>query len=301
MQEDLLAMVGLSFDRMRNFCRVADAGSISRAAGGDPGRQSLYSRQIRELESFFNTELVRRQGRGLILTDAGLRLARLAREQFAAIGDFRRDCVSQPLEITISAGVSVVEWALLPLIPQLAKKLPQVRWTLLSQRTVEMVRELVDHKIDLAIVRHEALEPRLRSKPLLVMNYALYVPIAWCKGESDESVLERLPEIPIATSLGDTFRGFLEKWTKREKLTLNIKLTCASFTLAAQALSTGSFAAILPTIASSTVNGSKCRRIELPFGKDVQQHLSLAWDPRLAAVRPVIAEVVETVMKLKRG
>ena len=71
----MLSKGGLSLDRLNNFCRIAEAGGITKAAGGDPGKQSLYSRQIKELETFFGTELKVRRGRGIALTEAGNELA----------------------------------------------------------------------------------------------------------------------------------------------------------------------------------------------------------------------------------
>src|SRR5476651_2050856 len=77
MFDQMLSKGGLSLDRLNNFCRIAEAGGITKAAGGDPGKQSLYSRQIKELETFFGLELKVRQGKGIALTDAGQRLAGL--------------------------------------------------------------------------------------------------------------------------------------------------------------------------------------------------------------------------------
>ncbi|MCH8476104.1 MAG: LysR family transcriptional regulator [Opitutales bacterium] len=49
---------GLSLERMAAFCEFAEHGSIVAATGGDPARQALVSRQISELESFFEIALV---------------------------------------------------------------------------------------------------------------------------------------------------------------------------------------------------------------------------------------------------
>ena len=65
----MLSKGGLSLDRLNNFCRIAEAGGITKAAGSDPGKQSLYSRQIKELETFFGVELKVRRGKGIVLTD----------------------------------------------------------------------------------------------------------------------------------------------------------------------------------------------------------------------------------------
>ncbi len=63
MFEQLFAKRGLSLDRLRVLCEVADAGGIARAARNDPTRQSQFSRQLKELEDFFEVELTRRQAR----------------------------------------------------------------------------------------------------------------------------------------------------------------------------------------------------------------------------------------------
>src|SRR5437660_3252770 len=75
----LLQEGGLSFDRLQSFCLVAQAGGVTKAAKGDPAKQSLFSRQIKELEEFFGTELIRRKGRGVTLSEAGERLNIIAR------------------------------------------------------------------------------------------------------------------------------------------------------------------------------------------------------------------------------
>lgn len=48
MYQKLLSQSGFSMDRLATFCAVADAGSIVSAAKGEPSRQFLMSRQIRE-------------------------------------------------------------------------------------------------------------------------------------------------------------------------------------------------------------------------------------------------------------
>lgn len=64
----LLSKGGLSLDRLRALLEVGAAGSIVKAAGGDPVRQSQYSRQIKELEDFFQTKLVERHGKDSVRT-----------------------------------------------------------------------------------------------------------------------------------------------------------------------------------------------------------------------------------------
>ncbi len=85
---NLFAERGLSLDRLKTLIEVGAAGSIAAAAHGDSARQSLYSRQIKELEEFFGVELTCRRGKVLTLTEAGRELARLAGESMRRLDDF---------------------------------------------------------------------------------------------------------------------------------------------------------------------------------------------------------------------
>lgn len=53
MATDLLSQGGLSLERLRSFCLVAEAGGVTKAAKGDAARQSQFSRQVKELEECF--------------------------------------------------------------------------------------------------------------------------------------------------------------------------------------------------------------------------------------------------------
>ncbi|MBI4661435.1 MAG: hypothetical protein HY735_21645 [Verrucomicrobia bacterium] len=48
MHEELFSRSGLSLERLKTRCEIADRGGISKAAEGDPVKQSQFSRQLRE-------------------------------------------------------------------------------------------------------------------------------------------------------------------------------------------------------------------------------------------------------------
>jgi len=156
MVSGLLSESGLSLDRLESFCLVAQAGGVTKAARGDPARQSLFSRQIKELEEFFGIELIRRKGRGVALTEAGERLNLIARDCFAALSDFKGGCKSRPVEVVIGTGDSVIQWLLMPRLDELRKRLPDVRLKFLNLPTAEAVKRVADGMIDFALVRKNA-------------------------------------------------------------------------------------------------------------------------------------------------
>jgi len=295
MSEALLARRGLSLERLETFCRVAEAGSLVKAAQRDPTRQSLYSRQIRELEEFFGTELIQRDGRGIRLTPTGRRLARMVREQFAALRDFQHETRAAPVSLSIGAGNSVLEWLLTPLLARLRKELPSVEVSLLNKRTQDTVRDLQELKLDIGIVRADAVEGRLKTATFCRLDYSLFVPEAWAHGLSETQLLERLKDYPLALMADGTFRQQFDEVARREKLKVQVAVSCSSFTQAAELLESGAFAAVLPTAAARRLRAETSRQVAVPGLSRCGRRLVFAWNPRLVAVRPVIERAITTL------
>lgn len=144
MFEQLSSRRGLSFDRLRALVDLAREGSITKAAGGDPIRQSQYSRQIKELEQYFGVELTQRHGKGVALTEAGKRLAQIARETFHSLDDFQAANQDRQVRVTVGAGDSLLQWLVLPRLGALQKKLPNTQIVLRNCRTRHIVDGLAE-------------------------------------------------------------------------------------------------------------------------------------------------------------
>ncbi len=300
MSESLLSLNGLSLDRLRNFCQIADAGSMTKAARGDAGRMALFSRQVKELETFFGVALRQRKGKGIVLTEAGRRLAALSREQFAGLEDFRRSCRNIPVEISLGAGNSLLEWVLLSRIGELRKALPRVRFRVLSERTRDIVDGLLQQSLDFGLIRADSLRPGLRSVKVRVEAYSLFVPRKLAPGLTSANLRKRIGDLPIATSIGGQFREQLEADSAKAKWPLNIEVSCSSFTQAARAVESGGYAGVLPDVAIAQFDAAKVTRFELPFLKGYIRPLVLAWHPRTAAVRDILTPAREALATLLR-
>jgi DNA-binding transcriptional LysR family regulator len=200
-------------------------------------KQSLFSRQVKELEEFFGAELMRRKGRGIVLTAAGERLNVLARECFASLLDFKSGCKGLPVEIVIGAGESLIDWVLMPRLGEVRKKLPNVRLKFLNLATSEIVRRLADGVIDFGVVRKDAVARPLQSVSLGVMGYSLFVPEGLrCAGTGAKA----LEALPLATLEGEgSFRKELSAIARKNRLEVRIEVECASFPLVARAVGTG--------------------------------------------------------------
>ena len=283
MFEKLFLRSGLSFERLRTLLLVAESGGITLAAQGNPVTQSLFSRQLRELEEFFGLTLFERRGRGIVMTRAGERLVVVARECLFGLDGFLDDAMEDRTRFDIGAGDSLLQWILIPAISRAVLELAPFDLRLRNMRTKEIVQSLRDLELDVGLVRDEVVMPPLKSQRLFSMSYTLFVPEPLLSQRPKVDLPRLLSEIPLALLTDSGFEQAVvaEMKGKRAKTILG----CDSFTQAAAALTTGRFGAVLPTVAAGTLPVREVRAIELKSLKKMARTIHLAWNPRLAGIR----------------
>jgi DNA-binding transcriptional LysR family regulator len=297
MFERLFARRGLSIDRLRVLCELSEAGGIAKAAGSDPARQSQFSRQLSELEEFFEVALTRRQGKGLVLTEAGRELAVIARESIGRLHDFHARASAQPVSFSIGAGESLLQWLVLPQIAALAPQLRGVDVRVQNLRTAEITNRLHDLSLDFGLVRREAVSPPLKCVFLGKMEYALFHPTSrFAKAPDVRRVIETLP-LALQCSDGVFTRQFWS-WVEKNGLKVSVKIECDAFPQAARALLSGQCAAILPKIARVDLPGDAFRGIDVPFLNNQPRQVCLAWNPRTIRLR---TEAQDLATRLTEG
>ena len=292
---------GLSLDRLRNFALIAEAGGLSLAAEGDPARMSLFSKQVKELEAFFGVALTRRQGRTIKLTEAGNRLAQLAQAHLSGLADSQQTCQGVPQTISLGASNTVLEWAVLPRIAEWRRLLGNTLFEFHTGRTRNLVRRVTDMSVDFALIREDAVAPPLKSKRLLVMTYSLFLPRCLAATVREDQLKATLAGLPLATSAGGQFRERLEAAASRAHWPLQIELSCSSFTQAARAVETGVFGGVLPSMAAAEFAPGEVVQFPLPFLKSYARPVCVAWNPRLADVRPVVERAIKALQQALAG
>jgi DNA-binding transcriptional LysR family regulator len=253
MFEDLFTRSGLSLDRLRSFLAFAQAGSIAKAAPGDLNLQSQISRQISELETFFSTELTLRHGKTLALTRAGQRLASLIQGQFQDLTDFQREQSQQAKSYVIGSSASVMDWLVLPALPQLRTALGHSLLRLDTQRSRTLVDSVRDGRIDFAIVREDALPTEAKRLPVRQITLHLCVPKALLSGRkksqqdlSSPAVWQGLPF--TAGRDGGQLDAIIRQSMTEAGVKFQPVIECNSMLQARQLIAAGHCAGILPSI-----------------------------------------------------
>jgi DNA-binding transcriptional LysR family regulator len=294
MFEELLSRRGISFDRLRTLVDVAEAGSMAKAAEGDSNPQSQFSRQLKELEAFFETELTQRQGKNLKLTAEGLRLAEIARETLHSLNDFDAEIHARPITVTVGAGDSILHWLLLPRLGRLQTKLPQTRIFLRNCRTRDIVSGLNDLTLDLGLVRETGISSRHKRTRLTKLDYSIFVPKKLLSAKPDVDSRWILENVPLAVQASTgSFEKALEEAAEQLSIKLNIRLGCESFPHACRAVLSGYYAAILPSIAAAELDDKNYARYPAPLLKTQERTICVAWNPRLIRTRPEFERIIQ--------
>lgn len=288
MYERLFSKSGLSLDRLRALVEVQAAGSIAKAAGSDPIRQSQYSRQLKELEGYFGIQLTRRSGRTLSVTPEGRELCRNVRDTLATLEDFIRRAEGRPCSYAVGAGDSILQWLLLPTFGDMRTAFPNVQLVAENLRSAEVQQRLRDRSLDFGIVREFPSTEDLCQATLGVLRYRLFVPKALLP-PAQGAILpaSALAQLPVAllragVAAGDEIRRALHRKTTR----LNVVLETDSFTELLPALGTRRCAVVLPSIASSAAEAVDAVGLDLAALEACRRKMALCWSSRLESVRP---------------
>ncbi len=147
-------------DQLITFSVVAEHGNISQAARAMHLSQPAVSGQLQALQQSFGDALYRRQGRGIALTPAGLRLlaaavgVRAAMQQ--AIDERQAHQAVTAGHLRIGASTTPASYLLPEVVARFKQKHPAVQLQMIAGNTGEIIAKLGE--LDLAIVEGQLSE-----------------------------------------------------------------------------------------------------------------------------------------------
>lgn len=185
----------MDWDKLRVFHVVAEAGSFTHAGEQLNLSQSAVSRQISALEDNLGVALFHRHARGLILTEQGELLYRVAHDMSARLAMTEvmiTDAREKPrgeLKVTTTVGFGST-W-LTPRIREFTEHYPDVTLHLiLDDRELDLgMREA-----DVAIRMHEPVQPDLVKRKLVRVHRHIYASPEYLSRNGTPSTVEELSE-----------------------------------------------------------------------------------------------------------
>lgn len=144
----------LNFHHLRYFWLVAREGSVTRAAAKLRISQPTVSGQLRLLEEVLGEDLLRREGRRVVLTDVGRTVMRFADEIFSLgddlIGTVRGRPTGKPMRLAVGVAESVPK-AIAYRILEPSFIEPNLRIVCEEDTTERLVRQLTAHTLDVVL------------------------------------------------------------------------------------------------------------------------------------------------------
>ena len=176
--------------RHRHFGRAAEASSIS---------QPALSLQVKELEDILGAPLVERGPRQIRLTALGAEFGQRARDSLRAVDELAAlgRAGAGPLAGQLRLGIipTVAPYVLPRLIRQLAVRFPDVDLRPREAVTPRLMRDLVEGRLDLALLALPVSEPSLTEYPLFDEDFLLVRPAA--QAAQPVPSLEELRNLPL--------------------------------------------------------------------------------------------------------
>ena len=148
-------MRSLNLDQLKAFIEVVEHGSFTAAAKKLNLTQPAITHQIQELERRFNADLVERLGKRVYLTEAGEKLIEYARylieDDLRAQDAMRRYADGWLGRVRIGTSMTVLMYALPPLLRGLKTDHPQLEIHLKAGLTKSTLQLLVTNALDLGL------------------------------------------------------------------------------------------------------------------------------------------------------
>jgi LysR family hydrogen peroxide-inducible transcriptional activator len=176
---------------------VADNRHFGKAAEASFVSQPTLSTQIKKLEQELGVELIERNPRQILLTEAGERIVERARTILRE-ADSIRDIAHQaqdPESGTVRMGLfpTLAPYLLPHVVPNVHARFPRLELLLVEEKTDTILRRLTDGRLDAGVLALPVLDPLLHQEKLFTEDFVLAVPVdhplASTDGLVDVSVL----------------------------------------------------------------------------------------------------------------
>ncbi|MFZ9297801.1 MAG: LysR substrate-binding domain-containing protein [Hylemonella sp.] len=212
--------------RWRAFLAIAELGSLTRAALFLNSNQSLLSRQLNALERDCKARLFNRTGRGVTLSDVGLRILPQVKALLESAQGLEMEIRGEAREpagqVVLGSLPSITNSIIAELYLRLRSKYPGIQLRLLEGSSGQVEEWMADSRVDLAILYRYGKVTSAHEEPLATVDsYLIGAP---------GNRLTRAAEVPFAALDGlplvlpgapNGLRTALDMLCRQEKIALH--------------------------------------------------------------------------------
>lgn len=244
MSRTKLKLKGLSLDRLETLSQIVSHGSIAQAAGGNPNRQSQFSRQVAELEDWFGIPLLDRSSVPNKPTPAALRISREVEAFMSNLDSVRENASGGRRVVVFGAGERMIRSYLVPWAAKIRE--PNIRWVFRNLTSAGVRGELLAKRIDFGILRKDSCPAGLASLVMKPIPMCLLLPPDQKKTKRKLNWKD-LSELPLVMLEGEgAFSRFLMEKASSFCVELDVMMECSSWTQVIDAMSEFKIGGFLP-------------------------------------------------------
>ena len=170
----------MELKQLKYLLSVSELGSFSKAAVVLSVAQPVLSRQIRSLEEELGVELLYRNGRGIVVSDAGQIVVEHARAIVSSVGSISADIDTLRSDPSgkISIGMPPTAGSVLtaPLIQRFHEEYPRIKLKVQEGYSGHVLEWLSTGRIDVAILYNAPKTSTLLTQPLIEEELLLIGP-----------------------------------------------------------------------------------------------------------------------------
>lgn len=285
MSVNLLALAGISVERLRSFCEIVEAGSVVAAANKHGVEQSQYSRQMRDLERALETKLFVKEGKFLRLSKEGLKLAALTRAYFQGLRELAEWSQEGGRPLRLGTAESIMRWVLVPRYPEVLSAVGS-QVDVENQRTSRIIEMVENGSLDLGIVREDAVTAEVESEAFPTLKYVLMVPRAVLPDKSATGIRE-VRRLPMVLIDGDgRFVRNVERLIERNELPVKVAARVESFSLAVELSKVMGAATIVPQQAAKEFAADIFASVPVEGMDQLDRRMAVISSKRTAELNP---------------
>ena len=195
----ILSAKPMEMHQLRYFAKVAELGNVTRAAAACFVSQPSLSQQLTKLERELGQPLFDRLGRGVRLTEAGRLFRRYCVQILSLAEDARTRVADDPDSgrVVLAAIPTVAPYYLPGVLTRFAKAAPRVRIEILEDTTANIVRQLAEGEVEMAIVALPVPAEHVHTQPLFTEELVAVLPAHHPLARKPQLVLKDLAAAPF--------------------------------------------------------------------------------------------------------
>jgi DNA-binding transcriptional LysR family regulator len=281
---------GLSLDRLDSLAKVVRNGGIARAADGDTSKQSLFSRQISELEQAMGVALMDRSISPHKPTSAAMALVDSIEALFRQFELLRQGADKERSELVIGAGDRMIRSYLMPILANQPRD--GVKTVMRNLKSSAIQAGLMNHSIHLGVLRKDRVPDGCQHYALPPIRIGLFAPSSMSV-KNDKLTWEKVVTSPLVAMEGE---GELWQHWQNQLQDLQLKLDaaiqCTTWSQVAECMKSAKLAGFLP-VDVARLHGHEFIEFTIPSAVEYHDYYSVAWNSSMAKKKPALQQLID--------